>query len=86
MVAAIEMPTACMNESESSITKAWLAAIEASPMRATRVVKTANEVMPMNHWPPMGRPVRRKRRISAGSGAAMSVAQGSRTRRRRKAA
>ena len=58
------MPTACMNESESSITKAWLAAIDASPMRATTLVKQANAVMPMHHWPPIGAPVRRKRAIA----------------------
>ena len=65
---------ACMNEIESSMTKAWLAAIEASPMRATKVVKIAKEVMAMNHWPPMGRPVRRKRRIATPLGATGSVA------------
>ena len=57
-----------MKESESSITKAWLAAIEASPIRAINVVKKANDVMSMNHWPPMGAPVRRTRRMAAARG------------------
>ena len=55
------------------MTKAWLAAIDASPMRATRVVKAAKEVMPMNHSPPIGAPVRRKRRISGRRGGTIRV-------------
>ena len=62
-----------MNESESSITKAWLAAIEASPMRAISVVKTAKEVIAIDHWPPIGVPVRRKRRMPPAAGATARV-------------
>ncbi len=72
-LAATEIPIACMKESESSITKAWLAAIESSPMRATTVVKTAKDVMLRHQWPPIGRLVRRKRRAAARSGAARRV-------------
>ena len=54
-----------MNDSESSEMKAWLAAIEASPMRATRVVNTAKADMSSTHWPPIGSPVRSTRRSAA---------------------
>ena len=68
-MAARPIPIACMNESESSEIIAWVAAIEALPMRATSVVKSAKALMSSSHWPPIGAPVRRKRRIAARSGA-----------------
>ncbi len=43
------MPIACMNDTDSRITKAWLAAAERSPMRAVTVEKTANDSMPITH-------------------------------------
>ena len=47
---------------------AWLAAIEASPIRATRVVNTANADMSSTHCPPIGSPVLRTRRTAAARG------------------
>ena len=47
---------------------ACVAAIEAFPICATSVVKIAKALMSRNHWPPIGAPVCRKRRIAARSG------------------
>ena len=49
VVTAIPSPCACMNEIESNEMKAWLAAIGASPMRATRVRKIANDAISSHH-------------------------------------
>ena len=57
-----------MNDSASSCSIAWLAAADASPMRATIEAKMAKVVMSRNHWPPIGALVRRNRAISASRG------------------
>jgi hypothetical protein len=54
-----------MNDIESSEIIACVAAIDALPIRATSVVKIAKALMSSTHCPPIGRPVRRKRRIAA---------------------
>ena len=70
-----------MNDSDSSWIIAWLAAISASPIRATTDENSANDSMSSSHWPPIGALVRRKRRIWRRSGRLGVVAKRARVPR-----
>ena len=64
---------------------ACVAAIAAVPICATSVVKMAKAAMSRNHWPPIGAPVRRNRRMARASGRTGRVAKRSATCRRERA-
>ena len=59
------MATACMKESDSTTRRAWVAAMEASPILTTIAEKAAKEVISRHHCPPIGSPVRSSRRAGA---------------------
>ena len=73
-MAAIWKPITCMNDTCSSTTKAWLAAMESLPILAISVVKSEKVIMSRNHMPPIGPPVRTKRRITSRRGRTGAVA------------